>query len=156
MVPERCERFRESVSLGLDGMLSRFERTLLDRHLRSCAGCRRFADELTAYTARLRVAPLEEAPRFAAELPSRARPVRRRAAGLAGSVAVAVVAALVSFAPAGDQRNASAPGTASNSSLLKVVPESPTANASFDVPRLRLVSASYADGPVRGYYGVPA
>jgi predicted anti-sigma-YlaC factor YlaD len=156
VVPERCERFRESVSLGLDGMLSRFERTLLERHLRSCAGCRAFADELTAYTTRLRLAPLEPAPSFAAELPARRRSARRRAAGFAGSVAVAVVAALVSFAPAGDQRNATAPGAASNASLLQVVPEHPTANASFDVPRLRLVSASYADGPVRGYYGVPA
>jgi len=136
-------------------MLSTFERTLLERHLRSCAGCRGFAADVRAHTARLRAAALEEAPRFAAELPVR-RTARRRAGGLAGSVAVAVVAALISFTPAGDQRDASEAHAAPNTSLLAVVPERPTANASFEVPRLRLVSAAAADGPIRGYYGVPA
>lgn len=136
-------------------MLSSFERMLLERHLRSCAGCRDFAADLTALTVALRTAPLEAAPRFAAELTS-PRPLHRRAAGFGGAVAVAVIAALFSFAPAGDQRNAAETHGAANSSLLAVVPERPTANASFDVPRLRLVSAASADGPVRGYYGVPA
>jgi predicted anti-sigma-YlaC factor YlaD len=156
VVPERCERFRESISLGLDGMLSTFERTLLERHLRSCSGCRGFAADVGAHTARLRAAALEEAPQFAAGLPARPRTVRHRAAGFAGAVAVAVVAALISFTPAGDQRDASEAHAAPNTSLLAVVPERPTANATFDVPRLRLVSAAAADGPIRGYYGVPA
>lgn len=156
MVPERCERFRESVSLGLDGMLSTFERRLLTRHLRKCASCRAFARGVTSHTELLRAAPLVPAPRFADVAPARSRLLRRRATGLAGSIAVGLVAALVSFTPAGDQRHAAAPHTSPNQALLAVVPEAPTANATFEVPRLRLVSASSADGPVRGYYGVPA
>lgn len=156
MVPERCERFRESVSLGLDGLLSTFERTLLERHLRSCGACRAFEADLRAHTTRLRTAPLEAAPRIAAEFQTPARRAHGRVTSFAGAVAVAVVAALFSFAPAGDQRDASVAHATANTSLLAVVPERPTANATFDVGRLRLVSASAADGPVRGYYGVPA
>jgi predicted anti-sigma-YlaC factor YlaD len=156
VVPERCERFRESVSLGLDGMLSRFERALLERHLRSCASCRAFAAEVRAQTARLRAAPLEVPPAFADIVPPRVRTLRHRAAGLAGAVAVAAMAALMALTPAGDQHHAVVANTSPNSELLAVVPEAPTANASFQVGRLRLVSAASADGAVRGYYGVPA
>jgi predicted anti-sigma-YlaC factor YlaD len=156
VVPERCERFRESVSLGLDGMLSTFERALLERHLRRCASCQAFAADVRAHTKRLRAAPLVAPPPLAGVAPARARLLRRRATGLAGAVAVGLVAALVSLTPAGEHRNAVVAQPSSNEALLKVVPATPTANATFQIPRLRLVAASSADGPVRGYYGVPA
>jgi hypothetical protein len=157
VVPERCDRFRESISLNLDGMLSTFERALLGRHLRGCAPCRAFSVEVTAQTARLRAAPLEASLVSVDIAPPRGRTVRRRAAGLAGAVAVAVLAALTSLTPAGD-RNATvaASDTSPNSALVTVIPAAPTANATFQVGRLRLVPSSSADGPVRGYYGVPA
>jgi predicted anti-sigma-YlaC factor YlaD len=156
VVPERCERFRESISLGLDGMLSRFERALLERHLRSCASCCAFAADVRAQTAQLRAAPLEAAPALGDFAPPRVRTLRRRAAGLVGAVAVTAVAALVSFTPPGDQREVGVAHTFPNSALLAVVAEAPTANATFEVGRLRLVSPASADGAVRGYYGVPA
>ncbi|MGH3001756.1 MAG: zf-HC2 domain-containing protein [Gaiellaceae bacterium] len=156
VIPERCERSRESISLELDGMLSRFERALLERHLRSCASCRAFAVDVRAQTAQLRAAPLEAPPVLADIPPARVRTAGRRAAGFAGAVAVSVVAALISFAPVGDQRTAAMAQTPPNSALLAVVPAAPTANATFEVGRLRLVSAASADGPVRGLYGVPA
>ena len=156
MIPERCERFRESISLGLDGMLSTFERALLQRHLRKCASCQAFAADVTAQTEQLRAAPLAEAPQFAGVAPARSRLLRRRASGLAGAVAVGLVAALVSFTPAGDRQTTDAAVRTPNSQLLKVVPEAPSATSTVEIPRLRLVSASSADGAVRGYYGVPA
>ena len=156
MVSERCERFRESISLGLDGMLSRFERALLERHLRSCPPCRAFAVDVRAQTAQLRAAPLETPPALARFAPQRSRTVRRRAAGFAGAVAVAAVAALVALTPAGDQQNATVAHGSPNSALLGVVPQTPSVNATFEVGRLHLVSAASADGAVRGYYGVPA
>ena len=137
-------------------MLSTFERALLQRHLRKCASCQAFAIDVTAHTKQLRAAPLAPAPRFADVAPARSRLLRRRATGLAGAVAVGLVAALVSLTPAGDRQTNAAAVRTPNSELLKVVPEAPSANSTFDVPRLRLVSASSADGAVRGYYGVPA
>ena len=136
-------------------MLSTFERALLQRHLRKCASCQAFAVDVTSHTELLRAAPLAEAPQFAGVAPTRSRLIRRRMTGLAGAVAVGLVAALVSFTPAGDQQSAIA-RTSPNEALLAVVPESPSATSTVDVPRLRLVSASSADGAVRGYYGVPA
>lgn len=136
-------------------MLSTFERALLQRHLRKCASCRAFAADVTANTEQLRAAPLAAAPRFAGVAPARSRLLRRRATGLVGAVAVGLVAALVSFTPAGDQRS-TVSRTSPNEALLAVVPEAPSATSTVDVPRLRLVSASSADGAVRGYYGVPA
>lgn len=137
-------------------MLSTFERALLERHLRKCASCQAFAADVQAHTERLRAAPLVAPPQFAGVAPARARLLRRRMTGLAGAVAVGLVAALVSLTPAGEQQNAVASQVSPNEALLKVVPSAPNANATFEVPRLRLVAASSADGAVRGYYGVPA
>jgi predicted anti-sigma-YlaC factor YlaD len=154
VVPERCEQFRESTSLDLDGLLSRFERALLERHLRSCASCRAFAGEVSEQTRQLRAAPLEAPPLLANVAHRRARTLRRRTAGFAAAVAVAAIGALISLAPAGDQQATAA--HTPNSELLAIVPEAPTPNATFDVGRLHLVSAANADGAVRGYYGMPA
>jgi anti-sigma factor RsiW len=54
-----CDRFREQVSLSLDGELSQLERRMLDAHLARCASCSAFADDVRAFTEDLRAAPLE-------------------------------------------------------------------------------------------------
>ncbi|HVU76549.1 MAG TPA: zf-HC2 domain-containing protein [Gaiellaceae bacterium] len=156
VVPERCERCRQSISLELDGMLSRFERALLERHLRSCTSCRSFALDVRRQTARLRAAPLVAAPGLAEVVPPRVRTGRRRAVGFVGAVAIAATAALITLTPSAQRRESVSGQTTPNSSLLAVVLEAPTASVPFEVGRLRLVSPASADGAVRGYYGVPA
>jgi predicted anti-sigma-YlaC factor YlaD len=156
VLPERCERVRQSVSLDLDGMLSRFERALLERHLRSCEPCRRFSADVREQTARLRAAPLLPAPVLAGIVPTSPRVRRRRAAGFAGAVLAAATAALVTLAPAVQRHDTTASETTPNTSLLAVVAEPPSVTVPFDVGRLRLVSPASADGAIRGYYGVPA
>ena len=153
MVPERCERFRESLSLGLDGMLSTFEAALLARHLDRCASCRAFSGAVTAGTELLRTADLEHPSQPVVVQPAASSRFRRRAAGVAGAVAVAAMAALMAFTPTGTQREAGTTGV--RTPLLEVVPAKPSAEATFEVPRLRVVSPTMADGPVRGYYGLP-
>jgi predicted anti-sigma-YlaC factor YlaD len=54
-----CERVRGQISLDLDGELSQLEQAMVARHLERCAECGAFRDELTAFTAALREAPLE-------------------------------------------------------------------------------------------------
>jgi hypothetical protein len=137
-------------------MLSRFERALLDRHLRSCTSCRSFAVDVRRQTARLRAAPLLAAPGLAEVVPPRVRTGRRRAVGFVGALAIAAAAALVTLTPSAQRDETAATAPTPNSSLLAVVPEAPTAAGTFDVGRLRLVSPTSADGAVRGYYGIPA
>jgi predicted anti-sigma-YlaC factor YlaD len=154
VVSERCERFRESLSLGLDGMLSTFEAALLARHLDRCAGCRAFSAAVAAQTELLRGAALEHPAEPVVVRPAAAVRFRRRAAGVAGAAAVAAMAALMTLTPTGTQRSAgTTPGV--RTPLLEVVPAKPSAEATFEVPRLRVVSPASADGPVRGYYGLP-
>ena len=154
MVPERCERFRESLSLGLDGMLSTFEAALLARHLDRCAECRAFSVAVTAETELLRTASLEHPSEPVVVQPAVGMRIRRRAAGVAGAAAVAAVAALMTLTPTGTQRSADTAAKI-KTPLLEVVPAKPSAEATFEVPRLRVVSPASADGPVRGYYGLP-
>ncbi len=54
-----CDRFREQVSLSLDGELSQLERRMLDAHLARCASCAAFSDDLGRFTEDLRRAPFE-------------------------------------------------------------------------------------------------
>jgi predicted anti-sigma-YlaC factor YlaD len=145
-------------------MLSRFEVALLDRHLRRCEPCRTFAAVTAAQTELLRNAPLERPETTAAVFfldAAGARHRRRRhLLGAVGAVAAAASAAAFVLTPAGGGPGAatqqSAAGSGSGAPLLAVFAEQPTAAATFDVPRLRVVSPSSADGAVRGYYGVPA
>jgi predicted anti-sigma-YlaC factor YlaD len=88
-------RARESVSGGLDGELSELERAWLDAHLRSCAGCSVWADEVAVATAELRRAPLARLERVP-ELPRRRRLVSARAAAAVTAAAAAVVVAGIS------------------------------------------------------------
>ena len=158
MVPERCERFRESVSLGLDGALSAFESALLGRHLRRCPSCSDFAEAARIQTGMLRTAALETPSRpFFVESPSRPRVARRQAASVVGALAFAAAAAVLVLTPSGHQGGGTfaSPG-AGTRPLFGVYAAQPTAEASFQVARLRVVSPAAADGPVRGYYGLPA
>lgn len=153
MIPESCERFRASVSLALDGMLSTFEARLLERHLETCASCEAFAADVSEQTHQLRAAPLELAP----QLPEmrRAAPRRGRVATFAAAGVAAAAAAVFAVAPTHERQHATA-AKSTDRALLAVVPSQPTANRNFQLPRLELVSPASADGPVRGYYGVPA
>lgn len=154
MVPERCERFRESISRDVDGLLSTFEAVLLDRHVARCASCSAFAARVRAQTALLRSAPLERPTRPVIVAAAPAARLRRRAAAVGSAVAVAAAAALVALTPTAG-RHESATATQSTKALLEVVPAKPNVEATFEVPRLRVVSPASADGPVRGYYGLP-
>ena len=157
VVPEQCERFRESISLGLDGLLSTFETALLDRHLSRCPTCHTYAADVAAQTELLRSAAFEQPLRPVVVAPAAHTDLRRRAYAVAGAVAVAVAAALIAFTPVAGQRSATiSTNHATRGPLLAVFPASPTTNATFDVPRLRVVSPDLGDGPVRGYFGVPA
>src|SRR6266540_3949060 len=53
--PDRCDRVREWISLGLDDELSRIERALAERHLALCDECARFSAEVRAFTAAIAV-----------------------------------------------------------------------------------------------------
>lgn len=88
---KQCERARESASLRLDAELSEFEHALLVAHLSRCEGCRAFAAELDAVTARIRATPLEplEQPIV---LPSRRRLVSRRPVEVAAAAALMLTA----------------------------------------------------------------
>jgi hypothetical protein len=156
VLPERCERFRVSFSLHLDGMLSRFETVLLERHFRRCGPCRAFAAATEAQTQLLRAAPLAGPERSLADVLLQPKPVlrRRRVAALAGAVVVAATAAILALTPATGPRGESSSNA--SSPLLAVFPASPSPNATFEVPRLRVVSPASADGAVRGYFGRPA
>jgi predicted anti-sigma-YlaC factor YlaD len=154
VIPESCERFRSSVSLALDGMLSTFESRLLERHLETCASCEAFAADVSGQTLQLRAAPLELAPQLAdigLAAPRRAR----RVATFAAAGVAAAAAAVLSLTPSHTTQQAVA-SPSTGRALLAVVPSQPTANRNFQLPRLELVSPASADGPVRGYYGVPA
>lgn len=112
MAPTRqCERCREWVSLHLDAELSEFEEAVLRRHLRACAECRSFAQDVRGATALLRSARLADVrPRVPVSVPVR----RRRHAGAlrgisfgAAAAAASIVAVFASGVP-GDQRSDSA------------------------------------------------
>ncbi|HZQ80792.1 MAG TPA: zf-HC2 domain-containing protein [Gaiellaceae bacterium] len=104
MIPARCERSRQSISLRLDGQLSLFESALLDRHLRVCAECRAFAADVVEQARLLRAAPLElPAQPVELALPVRRQPVRAAAVTLVGALAAAAAAfALVGPHPGGN------------------------------------------------------
>jgi anti-sigma factor RsiW len=88
--PQRCDRVREWICAGLDGELSRFERALVDSHVRGCAECAEFGLSTAAFTTELRGAALERLPhpitlpaRRRIQLPLRSVQVAAAAAALA-------------------------------------------------------------------------
>jgi predicted anti-sigma-YlaC factor YlaD len=88
-----CDRVRSQVSLELDGELSHFERALVESHLRHCAGCRTFREDVASFTHEIRDAPLET---WSWSVPLTTAPRRRRA--LADALRVASVAASIAVA----------------------------------------------------------
>lgn len=99
MVRDQCERCRELVSLRLDTPQSEFEEALVERHLASCAACRRFAADVTASTALLRRAEYVPLPGpIRIDLPSRRVRPRVLAVGSATAAAAAAAAAVLAFA----------------------------------------------------------
>jgi hypothetical protein len=85
-----CARVRESLSAQLDGELPELEELASQRaHLRGCADCAAWAEDVKRATLWLREAPLEE-PAI-----SLARPRFRRTRGTASAALVAAAAASV-------------------------------------------------------------
>ena len=96
--PTDCMLARESASVRLDGELSELEAARLDAHLRACADCRAYAEQVGAIAAQLRAAPLEP-PAQPFALPRRRvfSGLRLQAAVAAAAVAVAALVAGSSF-----------------------------------------------------------
>ena len=96
--PTDCMLARESASVRLDGELSELEAARLDAHLRVCADCRAYAEEVGAIAGQLRAAALER-PEQPFVLPRRRvfSGMRLQAAVAAAAVAVAALAAGSSF-----------------------------------------------------------
>jgi len=91
-----CVQARESASVRLDAELPELDTLRLDAHLRGCAECRAFAEELAALTAEVRAARLER-PGTAVVLPRRRLPALQMRP-VAAVAALVVVAAGSSFA----------------------------------------------------------
>ena len=96
--PTDCMLARESASARLDNELSELENARLDAHLRGCAECLAYAEEIGAIAVRLRAAALER-PAERVVLPRRRvfSGVRLQAAVAAAAVAVVAAVAGSSF-----------------------------------------------------------
>jgi anti-sigma factor RsiW len=92
-----CDRVRAQISLGLDGELSQLETRMIASHLARCADCTAFEEDVHAFTAELRAAPLEQPEHSIASTGVVRRPRRavpRVQIGVAAAFAVAVLGAL--------------------------------------------------------------
>ena len=86
-----CDRFREQVSLSLDGELSQLESRMLDAHLARCPSCSTFAVDVTAFTEDLRTSPLERPRRpIVVQRPRRIATARLQV-GIAAAFALAAL-----------------------------------------------------------------
>jgi predicted anti-sigma-YlaC factor YlaD len=79
------------VSLLLDGELSQLERRMLGAHLRRCADCSAYADEVTTFTDQIRYAPMETLSREIVVQRRRRLPAARLQAGVAAALAFAAL-----------------------------------------------------------------
>jgi predicted anti-sigma-YlaC factor YlaD len=91
--PTDCMLARESASARLDNELSELENARLDAHLRGCAECLAYAEEIGAIAVRLRAAALER-PAERIVLPRRRVFSGARLQAAVAAAAVAVVAAV--------------------------------------------------------------
>jgi predicted anti-sigma-YlaC factor YlaD len=98
-----CIQAREAASARLDGELSELETARLEAHLRGCADCREYVDEVETITLGLRSAPLEGAG-LRVELPRRRRIPVPAAAAAAAVVAVLAASPFALGHRAGPQR----------------------------------------------------
>lgn len=108
----RCEVAQRLASDALDDPLEAEQRDVLDHHVRTCAACARFEQEVPAIRRRLRIAPVGDVPDIAGAVRSRlesdARPRgtvdearRTRWSELGWAAAVLVVGAMVGALVAG-------------------------------------------------------
>lgn len=158
MRPARCDRSREAISLRLDGVLSLFETALLDRHLRRCADCRDFAAAAAGLTQLLRAAELEQPLQQVAVAGGSRRPLRRVAMGALTAAASIAAAAAVTLSPNGHSGKATASAASppeTDAPVMVVVPASLSLGVHETVPRLVMLPASVADGPVHGLFSTP-
>jgi predicted anti-sigma-YlaC factor YlaD len=95
--PTDCMLARESASARLDNELSELESARLDAHLRGCAECLAYAEEIAAIAVRLRAAALER-PAERVVLPRRRSLSGARMQAAVAAAAVAVVAAVAGSA----------------------------------------------------------
>ena len=95
--PTDCMLARESASARLDNELSELENARLDAHLRGCAECFAYAEEIGAIAVRLRAAALER-PGRQFILPRRRALSGARMQAAVAAAAVAVVAAVAGSA----------------------------------------------------------
>ena len=95
--PIECVQSRESASARLDGELPELDEVRLDAHLRGCAECRAYAEQLAAVAVELRAAPLER-PEAATFLPRRRHLPAIRVQTAAAAAALVAAAAGSSFA----------------------------------------------------------
>jgi predicted anti-sigma-YlaC factor YlaD len=86
-----CQRVREQVSLLLDDELSQLERRMLDAHLRRCADCSAYSDEVTTFTDQIRYAPMETLSRQIVVQRRRRIPAMRLHAAVAAAFAFAAL-----------------------------------------------------------------
>ena len=91
---KECTRARESVSADLDRELPELDRRRLQAHLRVCADCSVWAQQVTATTVQLREAGLEPSAAALFGVPRRGRTWRVGAA-IAAAPAAALAASVV-------------------------------------------------------------
>jgi len=103
-----CERVRMQVSLELDDELSALEKRMLDTHLSRCAICRAYAEDVNAFTTRLRAAPLERMLRPVIVTRSRRMLLDRAPIALAAAIVVASAASVLQLAVPGARPTSSA------------------------------------------------
>jgi predicted anti-sigma-YlaC factor YlaD len=145
-----CQRTRFRVSLRLDGVLPHLEAILLDRHLRRCVACRRFADAAERDTMLLRSAEpevLEGTVVFGETVRNPARILARRGIATA-AVGLAAVAASIALTvgtrtPSPDQ------------AVLRASAAATLQDDSLGVQRVSLRRPGASDF-VRGVLGLPA
>ena len=135
-----------------------FESALLDRHLRRCADCRDFAAAAAGLTQLLRTAEPEQPLQPVAIPTTRRGPVRRVAMGALTAAASVAAAAAVTLSPNGHSGKvipsaASQPDTSAR--VMVVVAASLSPGVHETVPRLVMMPASVADGPVHGLFSTP-
>jgi predicted anti-sigma-YlaC factor YlaD len=86
-----CQRVREQVSLLLDDELSQLERRMLDAHVKRCAECAAYSDDVRRFTDQIRYAPMEALERPVVVHRPRRRPAVRLQAAAAAAFAIAAL-----------------------------------------------------------------
>jgi predicted anti-sigma-YlaC factor YlaD len=98
-----CTDVRASLSAGLDGEVAALPPDVVDHHLRTCAGCRTWGEQVTALHRSLRVQPAGPEPdrtqEILAALPRRRPVVDERVTGLRVITLIIAIVQLVASVP---------------------------------------------------------